>query len=171
MMKSLCDRWAARPCLLLLPWVWLTANAQDSGDIERRLRAFVSAVESALPAEEALSDVLRGYVSQCESPCYGATMTLLDADGRATASPYWYRGAEGLAYADLMNMGYHIDEQAWLRAPLDARAPVWSAPYYDEGGGETWMRTYSVPVFSGDRIIAVATTDIEVPAPAEDDVP
>ena len=30
------------------------------------------------------------------------------------------------------------------------------------GGGNIWMVTRSVPVFQGDRIVAVATTDVRI---------
>jgi hypothetical protein len=39
---------------------------------------------------------------------------------------------------------------------------VWSEPYYDAGGGEAWMVTYSVPVYSSrknPRLIGVVTID------------
>ncbi|MFN6244412.1 MAG: hypothetical protein ACK4Y8_08670 [Bacteroidota bacterium] len=37
---------------------------------------------------------------------------------------------------------------------------MWTAPYFDAGGGNIWMKTRSVPVKVNGKIIAVATTDL-----------
>jgi len=43
---------------------------------------------------------------------------------------------------------------------------VWSAPYFDAGGGETWMITYSVPFFRRDgaarALAGVVTADLDL---------
>lgn len=150
--------------LLLIGYV-RPAAADDLSDIEQRLAAFVSALQ-ATPLQSAdLSARVRTYVERCPAACYGSTVTLLDATGKATASPYWYRRAGQLEYADLMSADYRIDDQDWLRAPLKASLPVWTAPYFDKGGGEVWMRTLSMPVLVNGKIAAIATTDLQVSAP------
>lgn len=150
------------------------ALADEESAIEGYLTRFVSEIQAEPPSAALLPSRVRDYVEKCPGACYGATVTLLNAGGKAVASPYWYRRAgwrsirfQGkLEYADLMSPDYRIDEQEWLRAPLRAGTPVWSEPYFDAGGGETWMRTLSVPVSIDGRIIAVATTDLKVPEPA-----
>eukprot|EP00889_Picochlorum_renovo_P007185 jgi/Picre1/34215/NNA_001689.t1 len=70
-----------------------------------------------------------------------------------------------------MASSYSINEQAWLREPIDQGKAIWTDPYFDEGGGSIWMRTRSYPIFNStsgsenDDIVAVATTDIRVEAP------
>lgn len=150
------------------------ARADDQAEIEDHLAAFVTDMQARPPSAADLTERVRHYLEKCPGACYGATVTLLNDARKAVASPYWYRRTgwrsirfQGkLEYADLMSPDYRIDEQRWLQAPLQAEAAVWSEPYFDAGGGETWMRTLSVPVTVGDRIIAVATTDLKVPAPA-----
>lgn len=150
------------------------ALADEESAIESYLTEFVTGMQANPPSAADLPSRVRDYVEKCPGACYGATVTLLDDAGKAVASPYWYRRAgwrsirfQGkLEYADLMSPDYGIDEQDWLRAPLAAGAPVWSEPYFDAGGGETWMRTLSVPVRVAGKIIAVATTDLKVPEPA-----
>jgi sigma-B regulation protein RsbU (phosphoserine phosphatase) len=66
---------------------------------------------------------------------------------------------------NLAEPAYQIDEQAWLRLPIDSGYAIWTEPYFDSGGGEVWMRTRAVPVIVGSEIVAVATTDIEVEEP------
>jgi hypothetical protein len=48
-----------------------------------------------------------------------------------------------------------------LRLPIQKGHAIWTAPYLDEGSGEIWMQTLSVPVFINSVIFTVATTDIE----------
>ena len=172
MQKSNCGAWWGA-----LIWALaLTSPALADGEsaIEGYLTDFLTRMEAQLPSAAELPARVRDYVEKCPGACYGATVTLLNDTGEAVASPYWYRQAgwrsirfQGkLEYADLMSPDYRIDEQEWLRAPLRAGAPVWSEPYFDAGGGETWMRTLSVPVKVDGKIIAVATTDLKVPEPA-----
>ncbi len=39
----------------------------------------------------------------------------------------------------------------WYILPRELGRPVWSEPYFDEGGSNTMIATYSVPIFYGDR--------------------
>jgi len=103
------------------------------------------------------------------TPFYGSTVTLLSEDeGVAVCSPYVYRsgGGDGLksleATNSLMDASYGINEQQWLRVPVDTKKAVWSDPYFDEGGGNIEMETYSVPIVDGDSVLAVATTDLPI---------
>ena len=48
----------------------------------------------------------------------------------------------------------------WYRIPKETGRPVWSEPYFDEGGGNTLMCTYSVPFFHNDRFAGVITIDV-----------
>jgi hypothetical protein len=107
---------------------------------------------------------IEGYLDR--TPYYGSTVTLLGDEGVAVCSPYVYRpdGESGglVSTASLMDESYKINEQPWLRIPVDTKTAVWSDPYFDEGGGNVEMETYSVPILDGDTVIAVATTDLPV---------
>ena len=85
--------------------------------------------------------------------------------GTVTASPYVHRTSGGYATLDLAIPSYEIETQAWVTEPLAANAGVWTDPYFDEGGGEIWMVTRSVPVRDGERVFALVTTDLPVEAP------
>ena len=96
---------------------------------------------------------------------YGSGAALLDQDGRVTASPYVYRTADGYATVDLAVRSYNIESQEWFTAPLAANAGVWTAPYFDAGGGEIWMITRSVPVRDAEGVFALVGTDLPVEEP------
>ena len=76
-----------------------------------------------------------------------------------------YRTADGYATLDLAIPSYNIEAQDWVTAPLAANAGVWTAPYFDAGGGEILMITRSVPARDAEGIFAIITTDLPVDTP------
>lgn len=132
-----------------------------------RLDAFVESLEQDPPTQAELPARIGAYLDR-NPTFFGSTVTTLDASGQAVYAPYLYRlGGGGLGEKDLAAVpGYDIDAQAWLREPIEADAGVWTEPYFDEGGGNIWMVTRSVPVHAGGRIVAVATTDLPVAPPS-----
>ena len=97
---------------------------------------------------------------------YGSAVALLDHNGSITSSPYVYRTDDGYITLDLAIPSYGIETQDWITAPLAADAGIWTDPYFDEGGGEIWMITRSVPVRDADGIFAIVTTDLPVEDPS-----
>jgi hypothetical protein len=124
------------------------------------LDTFVSKLVLNPPTAADISDRVKEYLQANSATFFGSTVTLLDTLGIATYSPYWYRLNGGLAETDLADPSYHINEQFWLRLPIDKGHSIWTDAYYDSGGGNIWMKTRSVPVFVDGKLIAVATTDL-----------
>lgn len=91
---------------------------------------------------------------------YGAAVALIDENGDVIASPYVYRSSSGFNTLDLAAPDYDIENQAWFSEPLSKGSAIWTSPYFDEGGGEIWMITRSVPVRNGGGIFAIVTTDL-----------
>lgn len=50
----------------------------------------------------------------------------------------------------------------WYRIPKETGQASWSEPYFDEGGGNVLMCTYSVPLFRKGKFIGVITVDISL---------
>lgn len=132
--------------------------------VETTLNDFVTTLVSNPPTTADVSNRVKQYLLTSGYPpnyFYGSTVTLLDSNGVATYSPYWYRNVDSLMMIDLAaDTSYHINSQSWLRQAIDSRAAIWTAPYFDAGGGNIWMKTRSVPVIVNGKIIAVATTDL-----------
>jgi sigma-B regulation protein RsbU (phosphoserine phosphatase) len=83
------------------------------------------------------------------------------APRRRAFSPYCYREGEALRVKDLALSGYDYPSRDWYRLPKDGGEPLWSEPYFDEGGGGVLMATYSVPVRADDgRLVGIATADV-----------
>ncbi len=136
-------------------------------EVVSALDALVAELAVARPTDEAAyAERLRAYLD-AHPAFYGSAAALLDQDGKVTASPYVYRTADGYATLDLAVPSYNIESQAWVTAPLVANAGVWTAPYFDAGGGEIWMVTRSVPVRDAEGVFALITTDLPVEDPGQ----
>lgn len=81
-------------------------------------------------------------------------------------SPYYYRNGSGnkLDYADLAASNYRYQEWNWYTKAKKSGTDSWAEPYWDFGGGNVLMTTYSVPIWKhGNRTFAgVATADLEL---------
>jgi phosphoserine phosphatase RsbU/P len=82
--------------------------------------------------------------------------------GLTSYSPYCYREAGGLRVKDLGQGGYDYPARDWYRLPRELGRPLWSEPYFDDGGGGILMATYSVPMRAlGDqRVVGITTADV-----------
>jgi sigma-B regulation protein RsbU (phosphoserine phosphatase) len=83
------------------------------------------------------------------------------------SSPYIHRSGEQFIKKDLIeSYDYTGSNQKWYVVPVQQKKPVWSEPYFDKGGGDVWMVTYSIPIYSRgkySRLIGVVTSDILIP--------
>jgi sigma-B regulation protein RsbU (phosphoserine phosphatase) len=83
------------------------------------------------------------------------------APGLEAFSPYCYRDGGALRVKDLALDGYDYPRRDWYRLPRDHGEPLWSEPYFDEGGGGILMATFSVPVMGDDgNVLGIATADV-----------
>lgn len=113
---------------------------------------------------------------------YEIPMRLLEFNphivGSAVAFEPWFYEEKGYWYAPYawrdeetgviktMQMGnqeYNYFDMEWYREPKRKGKNRWSDPYYDEGGGEQMMATYSIPIWNDDlQVFAVLTSDISL---------
>ena len=81
-------------------------------------------------------------------------------------SPYLFRNGEKLEHTNLGNENYEYEFMDWYQIPKMTNSPYWSEPYYDEGGGNVLMTTYSVPFYTireGKRLFSgVVTIDLSL---------
>lgn len=82
-------------------------------------------------------------------------------------APYYYRRLNNsIGYADLAVPRYNYLAQPWYISPKQQRTPIWTEPYFDEGGGNVVMTTYSVPLYRPNkglrRFVGVVTADVSV---------
>lgn len=81
-------------------------------------------------------------------------------------APYYFKRNNKLYYRDLATREYDYRTKSWYTEPRKLAMPVWSEPYYDEGGGDELMTTYSFPLYrteNGARQFAgVAMVDVSI---------
>ncbi len=82
-------------------------------------------------------------------------------------APYYYKEGTRLRFVEL-SKSYDYAQRDWFHIPEVLRAPVWTQPYYDVGGGNILMVTYSVPFFhvsadgSQENVRGIVTSDISL---------
>jgi hypothetical protein len=96
---------------------------------------------------------------------YGTTLAFapIGEDGhKHVASSYYYRSGNEIMAADLPSANDYNGRE-WYSKPVSLKKPYWCDPYYDDGGGEVVMITYSVPVYDKEnKLTGVLTGDMRL---------
>jgi sigma-B regulation protein RsbU (phosphoserine phosphatase) len=149
-----------------------TTVARAARDIEVRLASLEESTELLAEVlsqtsytEAELVALLRDVVDDRED-LFGAALAI---EPRWTENPkrgfaaYFYYDQGEISYTDLAG-NYDYVLRSWFREPASSGQSGWSEPYFDEGGGNVYMSTYSAPVFrtiDGNReFFGVVTADI-----------
>lgn len=81
-------------------------------------------------------------------------------------APYYYKKKDTLELTYLGSGFYQYFYLDWYQIPKELKTPVWSEPYYDEGGGNILMATYSVPFYKNvdgcRKFMGVVTADVSL---------
>lgn len=81
-------------------------------------------------------------------------------------APYGWKTDSGLQFKNLGDKDYNYLLWDWYTIPFNESRNIWSEPYYDDGGGNTLMTTFSVPSYStlGDKssFVGVLTIDVSL---------
>ena len=79
-------------------------------------------------------------------------------------SPYSYRDKSGEIKSKQLGCDtYDYHYMDWYQIPKLLNKPYWSEPYYDDGGGEKMMTTYSKPLYDSDgKLYAIITADLSL---------
>ena len=75
-------------------------------------------------------------------------------------APYFFRDGGEAKFEQLGKPEYNYFQWDWYRLPRDAGHAMWTEPYFDDGGGNTVMITYSVPFRREELFWGIATIDI-----------
>ena len=136
--------------------------------IEGGIRTVAAQLEEVEPPREQYESRIRGILAAWPD-VYGSTIAVETANGQGSRepfAPYLFRGHNGIEYADLARDSYAYRDSPWYRRAADSLRPVWSPAYFDAGGGDAWMVTYSAPFFhrlaEGRSIAGVVTADLDL---------
>lgn len=106
------------------------------------------ALESGTWDQSSINHLLISIVKN-NTDIFGSTISFapFEFDSRIKAyAPYYYKGSDGITFLQLAD-SYDYFEKDWFKKPVETESPLWSDPYFDEGGGQTLMITYSSPFF------------------------
>ncbi|MBU1727168.1 MAG: SpoIIE family protein phosphatase, partial [Candidatus Omnitrophica bacterium] len=117
--------------------------------------------------KEQLLKLLRSIVEN-NPEIYGSTIAFepyaFEKDSLYFA-PYYYKEGKEVKFSYLRG-SYKYFSWDWYQIPKELNRAVWSEPYFDEGGGNIIMATYSVPFYrkvDGKRkFTGVITADISL---------
>lgn len=78
-------------------------------------------------------------------------------------APYSCYDGDSIVQLQLGTENYEYHYIDWYQIPKLLNQPYWSEPYFDEGGGELIMSTYSKPLYDKDgKMYAIFTADISL---------
>ncbi len=120
--------------------------------------------ESGTIQESDLIQMLRNTLRRNER-VFGATIAFEPnqfKEAQYYYAPYFSRKPNNtLVFSDLGTPEYDYLTKSWYTIPRDLRTSVLSDPYFDTGGGNIWMVTWSTPFFDDSgKVKGVATADI-----------
>ncbi len=117
-------------------------------------------------SEQQLRDMLREVLAadpRLFGLCAAFEPFTFDA-ARKDYALYIHRSPEGPVFVQFSPEVYEplYREWNWYKDPRDAGKALWGDPYFDKGGGEIWMTTYSVPFKRSGTFAGVLTVDISI---------
>jgi len=81
-------------------------------------------------------------------------------------APYFYKDGGKVKFSYLGNESYRYFYLDWYQIPKELGRPGWTEPYFDKGGGNILMATYSVPFYANidgkRRFMGIVTADISL---------
>lgn len=136
--------------------------------VEKMPKNLAIQMEEGEVAKEKILTLLRKSM-QANPEIFGATIAF-DPYGFDSATcyfaPYYARQGDDLKLSYLGGDRYRYFYHDWFQIAKETQKPSWSEPYFDEGGGNIPMVTYSAPFFQENgrdrRFIGVVTADISL---------
>jgi phosphoserine phosphatase RsbU/P len=113
---------------------------------------------------ETLKSIVKGNVE-----IYGSTYSMepyMHNKDSLYYAPYFYQRDGNIYYQNLGTPSYSYFTWGWYLIPKRLGKPVWSEPYFDQGGGNIDMITYSAPVYkhaNGNKnFVGILTIDLSL---------
>ena len=139
---------------------------KDLGNVESTLQSVAWMVYEHQEEEDILYLITHEIVNRHDN-ISGSAIAFVDGHhkGMHYFSPYSYRDTQTgeIRSLQLGNEDYNYFEMEWFKTAYSTKHSYWSEPYFDEGGGEIRMSTFSMPLFDPEgKVFAVITADIAI---------
>lgn len=134
--------------------------------VETVLRNNLRAIEQNLDSPKEMYFIVRNVVESNKDLIVGSAIAFepyyYKQEGRQF-SPYCYNDGKDIYEKQLGSDEYDYHSMDWYLIPKLLDKPYWSEPYYDEGGGEQLMTTYSLPLKDENgQFFAIFTADVSL---------
>ncbi len=129
---------------------------------------FSKIIEDSSYSEAEINSILRLEVEN-NTEIWGASIAyepFYSNPRKKYYAPYYHRNKKEIEFKYLGNDQYDYFTMDWYKIPKELNRPLWSEPYYDKGGGNVIMSTYSVPLYrakNGEKhFIGILTADVSL---------
>ena len=146
----------------------ITQLEKTFSEVEEVPNVLARFVGTADPNYSEMRKVLQGIVLS-EPYVYGTSMAFEPYAFRKDSllyGLYSYQSGDGIKTKFLGRGANNYFTKEWYTKAKEEGKPVWTEPYYEKGGGDTLMCTYSVPLFRDvrgkERFIGVLTLDLSL---------
>lgn len=140
---------------------WVVPTETERTTLETSIKAESAELANITLNEESIYPVLDKILAN-HPEAYGSTFALDPAYAGKQLAPYAYRRNGKIAHRSLAVDGYDYPILPWFALPRKSGKPMWSEPYFDAGGGDTEMITFSAPVQKDGRFMGIITADFEL---------
>ncbi|MCX6287615.1 MAG: ATP-binding protein [Bacteroidetes bacterium] len=131
-------------------------------------RNYSTLILSELGNEEKMKYLLKQMV-ESNNDIYGAALAFepwYKSPKEKYYSFYYYRNRHQVKFMNLGSDTYNYFTMDWFQIPRELGKAQWCEPYYDEGGGNVLMSTYSVPLYTLEggrkKFIGILTVDVSL---------
>lgn len=133
--------------------------------VEKVTKSEALFIEVLSPDDEEISRMLTEHV-KANPEIFGGVLAFepfyFNPDLKYYA-PYAFRSQDSIQFSYLGNENYEYFYLDWYQIPFTLNKTYWTEPYYDEGGGNILMSSFSVPIYQSeesDKIAGIATADV-----------
>ena len=133
-------------------------------DISEKPEEIADIVGNNVAGVEKTEALMKKYVKE-NRYIYGMALAFYPefSPNKTYYSSYFYLKNGELVYKQLVPPSYNYLDSDWFSLPLKLNKNLWSEPYFDKGGGELWMSTYSAIIKNNEgKAIGIATADVSI---------
>lgn len=146
----------------------VTKAARDienlTSEISEKPREIADIVGNNISDIEKTENLMKKYVKENKF-IYGMALAFYPefSPNKSYYSSYYYLKNGKLIYKQLVPPSYDYLNSNWFFLPVKLKKNIWSEPYFDKGGGELWMSTYSAIIKNNEgKPIGIATADVSI---------